>query len=432
MTSADRPGVARLRAMEEQARKKSTAVQDIVNASGEMSVDEFEAAETVIDRGQRTFVEVGQALIAIRDGGMRHVRDAGFDTFEAYMRGRWGWTRQHGYELIWATEAAADVRTFLQAPPTFSQALEIARVPPEQRGEIMQSLPKSLNEYTTRALRREIQERRVQRVRNARADLLERRPAEDPVFSQCHIHQSDAAFIHRGDLVSYRDVDLIVTSPPYGIGLHGSDAGSELDWSAYLSNARAWAYAMFEVAHPEHGRLCLNVPLDKTKGSREPVYADWVQVLRAVGWRYESTIVWKEGNVSNHQARGSVASPNAPHAVAPVETILVMYRGEWNRGEAQRQADIRELDWIDWLSTTWQFAGEHRYRVGHMAPFPEELPRRLIQLFSFPGDLVADPFVGSGTTAVVAWKLGRRFVGSDIDPECVSLAQARVAREFAA
>lgn len=404
--------------------------EDMGLARTEMSRAEFDAAEAIVERGQRAFVEVGQALMTIREGhGYRH---AGFGTFEEYIAERWGWARRHGYNLMAAAAVTSNVQSIAQTFPTLTQAIDLATLPPAEQREFIQDLPKPLNEYTTRALRREIQERRSQRVRDARRNLLDSMPAEPPVFNQCHVYQSDAAHIHRADLVSYRDVDLIVTSPPYGIGLEGSDLESDLDWSRYLATARAWAYAMHEVAHPAHGRLCLNVPLDRTKGSREPVYADWVKVLRTVGWRYESTIIWKENNVSNHQARGSVASPNAPHAVAPVETILVMYRGEWNRNEAYRPTDIREIDWIDWLSTTWQFAGEHRYRVGHMAPFPEELPRRLIQLFSFPGDLIADPFVGSGTTAVVAWKLGRRFVGSDIDPECVALAQARVSREIAA
>jgi site-specific DNA-methyltransferase (adenine-specific) len=228
----------------------------------------------------------------------------------------------------------------------------------------------------------------------------------------------------------YLGTDLIVTSPPYGLDLEGSDQDEDgANWGEYVLKADMWAQEMYAVVNPDHGRLCLNIPLDRSKGSREAVYADWVQVLRRAGWKYEATIVWKEGNTSNHQARGSVASPNAPHAVAPVEMIVVMYRGEWNLGEPQRPSDISELDWIDWLSTTWTFAGEHRYRVGHMAPFPEELARRCILLYSFPDALIGDPFCGSGSTAVASLKTGRAFRGSDIDEECVELTRARVARE---
>lgn len=382
----------------------------------------FAAAEAVIERGQYTFIEVGHALLTIRDG--RGYRHGGFATFEAYLHERWGWSRTHGYNVIAAAEVVTNVLPVRHSGlPTLSQALALAPLPPTEQRQLVQDLG-DLRAYSTRQLRQEIQRRRLQRVRDARVKMLASAPAM-PNRPDCWIDEAEASQLP----ASYLGTDLFVTSPPYGLGLDGSDQDMSLTWQNYLGFARDCAAELYANAHPEHGRLCINLPLDRSKGTREPVYADWLQVLRCAGWTYESTIVWKEGNVSNHQARGSVASPNAPHAVAPVEMILVMYRGTWDRGEPDRTSDVRELDWIDWLSTTWSFAGEHRYRVGHMAPFPEELPRRLIQLFSFPGDLVSDPFLGSGTTAVAALKLGRRFCGSDIDPECVRLSQARVARE---
>ncbi|HEY1298117.1 MAG TPA: DUF5131 family protein [Chloroflexota bacterium] len=381
---------------------------------------EFDAAEATIERGRQTFVEVGQALLAIQEG--RGYRYVGYDTFEAYCGERWGWSRRQGYHYIAAATVDRNVQSIAH-PPTLTHALALAPLPADEQRAIVQDLG-DLQQYSTRRLRDEIKERRTQRVRDARAQILESAPRELHLASdRLWIGQADAGTLP----TPFMDTDLFVTSPPYGIGLEGSDH-AEATWSMYLTDARRWAAAMYSSARPEHGRLCLNIPLDRSRGSREPVYADWLQLLREAGWRYESTIVWKEGNVSNHQARGSVASPNAPHAVAPVEMILVMYRGQWNRGEPQRASDIRELDWVDWLSSTWTFAGEHRYRVGHMAPYPEELPRRLIQLFSFPGDLVSDPFVGSGTTAIAALKLGRRFCGSDVDAQCVALARARVAQ----
>lgn len=393
----------------------------------EMTNAELMAAEEVIERGKQTFVEVGEALMSIRDRAGYRV--AGYPTFEAYCKQRWGWSRAHGYNVIAAAETARNVLPVIHsgAAPTLAQALALAPLPPAEQRAVVQDLG-DLDQYSTRQLRQVIKERRVQRVRDARLELLAAAPSgPGTIPSDClWIGQAEA-----GNLPPhFRETDLFVSSPPYGIGLDGSDL-ADTPWTDYLEDARRWAQALYANANAEHGRLCLNIPLDRSRGSREPVYADWLQVLREAGWQYESTIVWKEGNVSNHQARGSVASPNAPHAVAPVEMILVLYRGAWNRGEPQRASDIRELDWIDWLSSTWTFAGEHRYRVGHMAPYPEELPSRLIQLFSFPGDLVSDPFLGSGTTAIAALKLGRRFCGSDVDEQCVALARARVAQASA-
>ena len=309
-----------------------------------------------------------------------------------------------------------------------SNLRELATLPVAEQVAVARTV--NLATIPTRQLRREIAERRLTRVRDRRQHLIDvgSKLVDERTIARGVIYQADASYLHQIAPTPYKDVDLIVTSPPYGLDVEGSDDGLE-GWDDYLDKAEAWAQALYGVLHPEHGRLCLNVPLDKSKGSREPVYADWVVLLQEAGFTYESTIIWKEGNVSNHQARGSVASPNAPHAVAPVETVIVMYRGQWNRNEPRRSSDITELDWVDWLSTTWEFAGEHRHRVGHLAPFPLELPRRLVQLFSFPGDLVGDPFLGSGTSAVAALRLGRRFVGSDIDPDNVTLSRARVARE---
>lgn len=389
----------------------------------QMNPASLAAAERVIERGLTSFREVGAALVRIRDE--YGYRVAGFRTFEAYCRSRWAIDRRRGYELIGAAEVAENVRTSGQNV-TFSQAVALAPLEPSEQRSLVAAL--DLSSVSTRQLRQTIKERRTQRVRDARRDLLARAPVsqfDDPQRFACI--QADCA-----DLPNlYLGTDMIICSPPYGLDLEGSDIHDDHgDWTEYLMRAQSWASEMYEVVNPEHGRLCLNIPIDRTKGSREAVYADWLLLLRGAGWLYESTIVWKEGNTSNHQARGSLASPNAPHAVAPVEMILVMYRGRWDLGEPSRPSDISELDWVDWLSTTWTFAGEHRYRVGHQAPFPEELPRRLVYLFSFPGATIADPFVGSGTTAVAALKAGRRFRGSDIDPECVALTCARVAREI--
>lgn len=306
-----------------------------------------------------------------------------------------------------------------------SHLRELSPLEPAERIEVASQV--DLANISVRALRHEIRQRAERRISDARIRLLENPP--DPTAVSMEPAEFAVEVADCAHLPAYAvGADLIVTSPPYGLGVSGSDRSSETDWPGYLWCAESWAENLF-AALADGGRLCLNVPLDRSMGSREPVYVDWVNLLRRAGFQYETTIVWKESNTTNHQARGSVRSPNAPHAIAPIEMVIVAYRGRWNLEQPSRPSDITLEDWTEWLSTTWNFAGEHRYRVGHNAPFPLELPRRCIQLFSFPGALVTDPFVGSGTTAVAALQLGRRFRGSDIDPECVQLTRARVARE---
>src|SRR5207245_1561521 len=114
-----------------------------------------------------------------------------------------------------------------------------------------------------------------------------------PDFAQCAIEQADAANLPLPDGA----VDLIVTSPPYGLGIDYSDSDDAEDYAAYQTHALGWAEEMYRVA-ASCGRLCLNVPLDVTYGGTKPIYADWVATLRDVGWRYRCSIVWNEGNIN--------------------------------------------------------------------------------------------------------------------------------------
>jgi site-specific DNA-methyltransferase (adenine-specific) len=219
-------------------------------------------------------------------------------------------------------------------------------------------------------------------------------------------------------------VALTVTSPPYCLGIR--DQGY-LDFRAYpdyLAAAATWAAELYRVLQP-NGRLALNVPIDIARGQREALASDWLQILRAAGFRYRTTVVWAEGNIARSTARGSIDSPSAINLICPAELVLVVHKGEWNLGRTDR-SDLEHDEWLSWTLADWSFPGEHAERVRYPAAFPEELPRRLIKLLSFPVDLIIDPFVGSGTTAVVARALRRRFWGCDRNPTAVARAQARI------
>jgi site-specific DNA-methyltransferase (adenine-specific) len=242
------------------------------------------------------------------------------------------------------------------------------------------------------------------------------------------IEQGDAARLPLPD----GTVQVIVSSPPYGLGKNYDFHDDDQSDAQYLGLARTWAAEMFRVSRPQ-GRLCLNVPLDISRGGEQPLYADWLALLRDVGWTYQTTIAWLEsprGNVRNSIARGSIDSPSAPHVIAPIETIIVCSRGEWSLHRSDA-SNLSHAEWLDWTNGVWIFSAEQPSRVKHPAPFPEELPRRLIKLFSFPGDPVLDPFVGSGTTSLVAQHLGRPSYGYDISAQYVADARARLHREAA-
>jgi site-specific DNA-methyltransferase (adenine-specific) len=219
-------------------------------------------------------------------------------------------------------------------------------------------------------------------------------------------------------------VDLIVCSPPYGIGVPYADGG-DVAPDQYWPLAARWASEMRRVVRPEGGRLALNIALDTTWSTT--FYADWVRLLQAAGWTVKHNITWNESNISRRTAWGSWLLPSAPHVVNPTEMIVVCHTGAYRRPARGRRGDILPAEQRDWSLAMWSFAGANTRLVGHPAPFPEELPRRLIKLYSYPDDVVADPFLGSGTTAVVAAKLGRRVLGVDRSPTYIALARERLA-----
>lgn len=154
--------------------------------------------------------------------------------------------------------------------------------------------------------------------------------------------------------------------------------------------------------------------------------ADLTTIAKEVGWNYHSTIVWNEGNISRRTAWGSWMSASAPHIIAPVELIVILYKGQWKKVAGSKESTITRDEFMEWTNGLWTFSGEIAKRVGHPAPFPRELPRRCINLFSYKGDVVFDPFCGSGTTLIEAQASGRIGVGVEIDENYCRLASQRI------
>jgi site-specific DNA-methyltransferase (adenine-specific) len=220
-------------------------------------------------------------------------------------------------------------------------------------------------------------------------------------------------------------VDLIVTSPPYNVSLEYLTHDDSTPYSTYLVFSEQWLSRCLTWLR-EDGRLCLNIPLDKNKGGRQSVGADLTTIAKDVGYQYHSTIIWYENNISRRTAWGSWMSAPAPYIIAPVELIVVLYKKQWKKTSGSGTSDIERDEFLEWTNGVWSFSGESKKRIGHPAPFPIELPRRCIKLFSFVGDTVLDPFAGSGSTLVAAQKTGRVGVGIEVDAGYCELAKERL------
>ncbi|MDA4129938.1 MAG: site-specific DNA-methyltransferase [Thaumarchaeota archaeon] len=241
--------------------------------------------------------------------------------------------------------------------------------------------------------------------------------------------------------VEDESVDLTVTSPPYGIDVKYGNYDDNVAYSEYLVFNEKWLKKCFQLSRAD-GRLCLNIPLDKNKGGQQSVYADLVKISKEVGWKYHTTIIWNEQNISRRTAWGSWLSASAPFVISPVEVILVMYKSTWKKTSGTRRSDISRDDFMNWTNgfwnfegqnerepetnPVWSFNGESKKKIGHPAPFPVELPKRCIKMFSFVSDTVLDPFLGSGSTLIAAHQTNRQGIGVEVDEKYCDLAVARL------
>ena len=247
--------------------------------------------------------------------------------------------------------------------------------------------------------------------------------------SRVHFQNEKFTLIHDDVLTTTRvdanTVDLVVTSPPYNVDIQYNSHKDDVSYADYLEFSRKWMSRCFEWLKDD-GRFCLNVPLDKNKGGQQSVGADLTTIAKEIGFHYHSTIIWNEGNISRRTAWGSWKSASAPYVIAPVELIVVLYKDKWKKTSGSKISDIERNEFMDWTNGLWVFNGESKKRIGHPAPFPIELPRRCVKLFSYVDDVVLDPFSGSGTTLIAAVTNNRKGIGIDVDRKYCELARKRI------
>jgi modification methylase len=218
-------------------------------------------------------------------------------------------------------------------------------------------------------------------------------------------------------------IHLMITSPPYNVQ---KEYDGDLNLPEYLDLLRQVWKETYRVLVPG-GRACINVA-NLGRKPYLPLHSYIIDDMLATGFLMRGEIIWNKASSSSPStAWGSWQSASNPVLRDVHEYILVFSKDTFSRKGKGKESTIAREDFLEWTKSVWTFPAVSARKIGHPAPFPQELPHRLIQLYTFINEVVLDPFAGSGTTCLAAASDSRHFIGYEINQEYIDLAEKRLA-----
>lgn len=224
--------------------------------------------------------------------------------------------------------------------------------------------------------------------------------------------------------IDENSVDLIVSSPPYNLGIDYDIYHDNMSWDDYIAWCVDWFTECYRVLKDD-GRMCINHYLnfnDRRREDRFPLF-DFRNIQENIGFNVSKLILWEDITVSKLTSWGSWLSASAPYIQQPYEGILISYKNQWKK-QSKGISTITKEDFMEGVSGVWKIRPDTKSLT--KASFPVKLPERCINLLTYKGDVVVDPFMGSGSTAIAALKTERIFIGCDISSNYCDIARKRI------
>lgn len=225
------------------------------------------------------------------------------------------------------------------------------------------------------------------------------------------------------DEIPNNSVHLMITSPPYNVGKEYDNDLTLEEYEELLTSVFRETYKKLVTG----GRACINIANIGRK-PYIPLHSLVINIMLDLNFLMRGEIIWdKSASAGGSCAWGSWMSASNPVLRDYHEYILVFSKESYSKNPSQEKIDtISKEDFIEWTKSVWTFPAVNAKRIGHPAPFPVELPHRLINLYSYEGDVVLDPFCGSGTTCLAALQNNRHYIGYDINGDYIDLSEKRI------
>ena len=219
-------------------------------------------------------------------------------------------------------------------------------------------------------------------------------------------------------------VSLTITSPPYNIG---KDSDLDLSDNEYWKMMKNIFLETFRVTE-SGGRVVVNVA-NLGRKPYIPFSKYFTELLIDIGFIMRGEIIWQKSKGANANfAWGSWLSASNP-VIRDIHEYCLVFSKDSFKKSSKGESTIEKEEFMESTLSIWNINPARAKKIGHPAPFPVELPQKFINLYSYKSDLILDPFIGSGTTAIAAKNLKRNFVGYEIEKEYIDIANNRLETE---